>query len=325
MFIDELNREYDQKYPLYNLLCQELVTQINVLLNEQGITAILPIEKRVKSWNSISEKCRRNQIEPKSLNEINDIVGLRIISLFQRDIDAICSIVKENFQVIREEDTRERLAENQFGYGSIHFEVNLKEPWFSLPTLKNLKGLKAEIQIRTASQHIWAASSHVLQYKQEAHVPLPLRRTINRVAALLETVDLEFERVLVEREDYIRSADIMMKDIELNTDSLRAILDKMLPAENKQPEEDYADLLNDLKHFGIITVEQLENLLSNHMDEILQTEAEYVRNQNPERGVYFRHVGLARIGFSIEFGEEFENFREEIALKRETVKNAQES
>lgn len=59
-----------------------------------------------------------------------------------------------------------------------------------------MSGLKAEVQVRTVTQHVWAAASHVLQYKQEASVPLPVRRSIYRVSALLETVDLEFERVL---------------------------------------------------------------------------------------------------------------------------------
>jgi ppGpp synthetase/RelA/SpoT-type nucleotidyltranferase len=60
-----------------------------------------------------------------------------------------------------------------------------------------------ELQLRTLAQHIWAVASHKLQYKREASVPVPIRRSINRVSALLEMVDLEFDRVLLEREQYV--------------------------------------------------------------------------------------------------------------------------
>lgn len=98
----------------------------------------------------------------------------------------------------------------------------------SVPSLNTLGGLAAEIQVRTMAQHIWAASSHVLQHKNESNVPLPVSRSIHRVSALLETVDFELERVLIDRERY--SAEINLSSEEpLNVDSLRKLLDSLLP------------------------------------------------------------------------------------------------
>jgi hypothetical protein len=78
----------------------------------------------------------------------------------------------------------------------VHFVVEFPEPWFVVPTIGPMRGLRAEIQVRTHAQHIWADASHILQYKKESSVAPKTRRDIHRIAALLETVDLEFEKVL---------------------------------------------------------------------------------------------------------------------------------
>jgi putative GTP pyrophosphokinase len=69
--------------------------------------------------------------------------------------------------VLERQDAQLRLAEDQFGYASIHFAVELPASWLRVPSRAGLGGLRAEIQVRTTAQHIWAAASHKLQYKHE--------------------------------------------------------------------------------------------------------------------------------------------------------------
>lgn len=273
MSIEELQREYQEKRGLYEELCRQLATQISELLREARITTASPIEHRVKSWESIVDKIERNQIEPKDLGEIRDVAGLRMVAVFRRDLATMTDIIEKHFQVLHKEDTMGRLGENQFGYGSIHYEVNVPPDWFKVPTLKRLQGLCAEIQVRTGSQHIWAAASHLLQYKREVHVPVPLRRSINRVAALLETVDLEFERVLVEREHYVEQIDREEKHELLNTESLRRVLDKMFPDENRTDDEQYGELVDDFTEFKVKTTTELRTLIERHWQTVERTEA----------------------------------------------------
>ena len=265
---ENLKNEYDSTAPLYQSLCNELTTQLNELLKQGGVSLAFPIEARVKAWDSISEKCERNALEPSSLGEIGDVAGLRLLVLFRRDLENVRAMLDANFEVVYFEDTADRLAEDQFGYGSMHFRVRPKQAWLELPTLRPLQGLEAEIQLRTASQHIWAASSHVLQYKKEAHVPTPVRRSINRVAALLETVDLEFERVLAEREEYVETSSTPGADDVLDTELLRIVLDEVLPPENKGEDEDYAKLLDELSRSGVNSVEDLKELMNEQWDAV---------------------------------------------------------
>jgi putative GTP pyrophosphokinase len=321
-FVTTLEREYNSDAGRFDNLCTEIVEQIEQLLKDGRINLASPIESRVKTWASIVEKIQRNEIQPKALSEIRDVAGIRIIALFRRDIPAITAIVESNFQVLNMEDTATRLREDQFGYGSIHYEVQPPNEWLKIPTLKTLHGLRAEIQVRTSSQHIWAAASHVLQYKKVTHVPLPVRRTINRVAALLETVDLEFERVLVEREEYGKEISNLADDIPLNTESLKRLLDTTWPIKNRDDEygEDYAELLDELTHFKVHTTNGLQRIITKHRSTVVESERAHVTSSIHEieegkeligtsqdriqRGVYFTHVGLTRVALELEVGHD---------------------
>jgi len=305
-----LKSEYDLKYSQYDKLCKEITTQLSELLRREHIILALPIESRVKSWESISQKCERDKIMPVNLGEIGDIAGLRIVLLFKRDQEKVREIVQQFFEVLEIEDTTERLSADQFGYGSIHFQVRPKAEWLVLPTLSELQGLQAEIQVRTASQHIWAEASHALQYKRESHVPKPLRRAINRVAALLETVDLEFERVLAERGTYIEQLDGFEADEPLNIDILEKVLAEELPPQNRGEDEGFGSLLDDLIACNINNVKSLRALLRKHHDAILSDDAAQTKeiiddkdkkvyspatHEAATKGFYYYHTGLARL------------------------------
>jgi len=265
-----------------------------------------------------------------TLGEIGDIAGLRIVLLFKRDQEKVSENIQQFFEVLEVEDTTERLSADQFGYGSVHFQVRPKAEWLVVPTLSELQGLQVEIQVRTASQHIWAEASHTLQYKRESHVPMPLRRTINRVAALLETVDLEFERVLSERGTYVEQLSIFDEDELLNTDILEKVLAEELPPENKEVDEPFGKLLDDLIAFNIDNARSLKALLKKHHDAIFAREMAAVKDIRekkdqsryvpyiPERiakGVFFNHAGLVRGSLSEEFGKMFETYMSEKAMK----------
>ena len=326
MSLKSLEKEYLTDAGRFDALCTEIVRQIGELLKAEKVTLTSPHEFSIKSWASIVDKIRRYQLDPKGLAEIRDVAGIRIIVLFRRDLERIEKILETNLKILHKEDTFDRLSENQFGYGSIHYEVQPLSEWMKVPTLRKLEGLRAEIQVRTGSQHIWAAASHILQYKREAHVPPPLRRAISRVAALLESVDLEFERVLIEREQYSKEIQSGKADLPLNTELLKLFLDSLLPVENRDDEEgeDYADLLDDLLHFRVETTGQLKAILQRRLKASLQAEKEHVKStleeiargempigtseERTERGVYFTHVGLTRVMLGHEFPKEFSKY-----------------
>lgn len=245
--------------------------------------------------------------------------------------------------VLNKYDTLERLKEDQFGYSSVHFVVELPQSWLAVPTMKELTGLKAEIQLRTTAQHIWAEASKVLQYKNEGAVPSTLKRAIYRVSALLETVDLEFERVLSDREEYIAmlEASVPLSADELNVDTLQRVANDSWPSKNASDHEDWATLLVELHHFNIITAQRLIEIIGKWHDAALNHDVEVVGriisglasaydDDDKERlraGVYFSRVGLTRHVMELEFGQEYTDFREGLPsrLQRERMARSSDS
>ena len=325
MSTEALREEYVKIQPVATRFCLSVKQQIEELLSTASVTLGVPLEFRVKPWESIVGKIERGSLELATVRDLGDLVGLRLILLFKRDLASVCELMAKTFVVISQEDTSERLLEAQFGYQSLHYGVKLPEEWMSIPSFREFGDFKAELQIRTIAQHMWAAASHELQYKQEEGVPRPVRRSIYRVSALLETVDLEFERVLAERDSYLHEVDSKSSkdkvfDESLNVDNLSLILDALLPAANKD-EELYSELLPNLLYVGIDTSRKLDDLIAKQLDATLARDAEIVagivreiqdqagpyqdRNDltRTRRGVFYTFAGLVRTMMDLEFGE----------------------
>lgn len=311
MTIENLKTEFYQKFPSYSEFCKELVNQITFLLKEKEIKPGFPIEYRVKTLESIIDKIERNNLSISSIEEMKDFAGIRIICLFHSDLSEIEQVLNENLIVHNRENTSDRLNDNAFGYESIHLEASPKEEWFKIPTFKKHEGCKVEIQLRTASQHIWAAVSHTLQYKKESDIPFELRRTINRSAALLETVDLEFERVQNERKKYVSTiATQSTIKHDLNIDTLKYILDNNLPIENRSSDEPYSRLLNELFYFNITNMEQVDQLLKKHKNKLIQMNADVIKEISSKNIKFsgYHHSGFLRHALRLEFKNTAEEF-----------------
>jgi GTP pyrophosphokinase len=277
---EEWQSQYKILLPALESLRRELARQIDRLLADESVALGFPVQSRVKQWSSIETKIERVQRVP-ALQDLQDLVGTRIILLFSRDAGRIAELIRRHFRVIREYDTGARQKTDQFGtqfgYASLHFIVKLKPEWLTIPTLAGLGDLQAEIQLRTMSQHLWATASERLQYKAAVDIPTELRRSINRVSALLETVDLEFARVLEQRDEY--RARVAEGDTELlDVDSLQITLDAILPPQNKDGKEDYADLLEYLFNNEIGTATDLRKLWNKHADSVLSEQATQIQN-----------------------------------------------
>lgn len=161
---------------------------------------------------------------------------------------------------------------------------------------------------------------------------MALKRAIYRVSALLETVDLEFERVLLERDSYRAEVAQTPSLMELlNVDTLQQILDASWPSANKDADgESYASLLTDLSWFGITTPSSLKQLISKWHDVVLAEDAKTVaeirqdpKNSNRAKkeridaGVFFVHAGLTRVALSKEFPDKWQELnRQQVAARK---------
>jgi hypothetical protein len=148
------------------------------------------------------------------------------------------------------------------------------------------------VQIRTLSQHTWAASSHLIDYKKV--MPKSMKRSVSRVSALLETVDLEFERLLAEKIAF-EKADGMDLDKDLLTEQkLIEILDSNLPIQNKRGNEVFSGVVESLRKIGIDSITELIEIINNHKNEALIFEKrisrEIINNDSDAEHIVFDNI-----------------------------------
>jgi ppGpp synthetase/RelA/SpoT-type nucleotidyltranferase len=337
MDLERLLQEYQSIVALADQISSAVNNELQEGLKSAKIQLGFPIESRIKQWESIKEKLQRISLSVNQISDLQDIIGFRLILIFSRDVFQVGRIITERFDVIRQYDTKERLKDDQFGYSSIHYVVKLKRETLIAHDLQFIPQLLVEIQVRTLAQHLWAEASRILQYKQEKAIPREISRDLHRVSALLETVDLDFEKVLKKRDDYRAGVVALDSNAELNVDLLEITLNSFWPEANKTDKENYYYLLEYLKHRGITTQSQLTQIIRKQRDEVLRRsarEAEYLRNiikihplhngsiiiheknkrithggitsqliDRVEKGIFFGHVALTVTAVQFDSGE----------------------
>ncbi|MDP5134634.1 hypothetical protein ORJ04_01550 [Rheinheimera baltica] len=251
----ELKADFEKLEPSYRQLAENVKGALVQFLKDRNID-FLDVESRVKSFDSFFNKIERKGYE-EPLSEIHDICGLRIINYYPSDLKTIESIINNEFDVIESSNKEEEMDDDRFGYRSFHFVATIKKDWLKAPNYRGLGGLKFEIQARTILMHGWAAISHKLSYKRDSDVPKKFQRDLFRLSALVEMADEQFERLRLERKEYLESfteADhkgtdkFVLRD-KLNNDSLQALLDYYFP--EREASTDISSLVNEISLLGM--------------------------------------------------------------------------
>ena len=103
----------------------------------------------------------------KSIDDITDLVGLRVITFYTNEVDKVAAIAKRLFDVDWQEsvDKRKLHQLDAFGYNSLHYICRMKEG-----------GPRFELQMRTALQHVWSTIEHDTGYKGSVKIPREYKR-----------------------------------------------------------------------------------------------------------------------------------------------------
>lgn len=308
----EIKEQYEKfmAAELENKILVDAVNAIRLKLTQDGIKETISIQSRLKSLHSIFEKLELGKIRIKRIEDIQDILGIRIILLLDRDIEKVEKIIGNIFQIKRKRNTSERLKDNEFGYKSLHLIAEIDKKNYEGYAFKRMT---CEIQIRTLAQHLWAETSHFLQYKEEEeNIPDNIKRAIFRMSAILELTDIELERILEEKEKYIASFNKTEKAEALNSINMEEIFKKMLPLQNDISRmKNYDVLIRELESEGINTTKELIELIKSKLKEVLEYDREaaekyaekytyvakeiaYEKLTNARSGFYFSYYGLVR-------------------------------
>src|SRR5581483_1278018 len=164
---DSLYQDYRQRYEnvLSPLACSLRDHVANVLDGQERIDRVVARAKDVNSFVA-KAKIMVNGIPkyPEPLSQIQDQIGVRIITFYLDDVERLAKYILEYFCPIEERDHIPE-SEWEFGYFGKHFILLLPRDVVDMQWNKNFVPRVFELQIKTLFQHAWAEAGHDLGYK----------------------------------------------------------------------------------------------------------------------------------------------------------------
>ena len=220
--------EYRDRLPILNKMRMVVLDILQRTLKENNMV-VTAIEGRVKTEKSLAGKLELKGNKYHTIDDITDIVGVRIITFFSDEVDQIAALVERMFDIDWDNsvDKRKMLEIDRFGYMSLHYICRLPKSLYDDPQQPLLNEMRFELQMRTALQHVWANMQHDTGYKSEVEIPMEHQRSLNRLAGILELADEQFSRIRKEINDYRRNVQSLVAsgnfdDVPLNGDTFRS-------------------------------------------------------------------------------------------------------
>jgi ppGpp synthetase/RelA/SpoT-type nucleotidyltranferase len=276
-------RAYDERVALLHDLGPILEHLLGELLRVEGIR-VHTVTHRIKSRASLERKLGDKGDKYQSLDDLHDLLGVRVITYFPDEVDRVAELVQAEFEVDHEHsvDKRALLDPDRFGYLSLHYICALDGTRAELKEHARFTGQRFEIQIRSILQHAWAEIEHDRGYQTTAAIPRILRRRFSRLAGLLELADAEFQALRDEASSYREHVgETPPSQVPIDQTSVEdlikrnptiAELDSHLAAEYADELEEPTDLryigklAARLQRTGLTTIQGVTDALDRHRD-----------------------------------------------------------
>lgn len=230
--IEALMQEYYENLESFNKMKEIVLAKLKELLIEKNKMFLEGVEARVKEDKSLRKKLELKGMKYKTLHDITDILGARIITFYNDEVDIVASTIEKNFTIDYDNsiDKRKMYDIDRFGYMSLHYICTIPKTMYYDEKNPAINEYKFEIQIRTALQHVWATINHDTGYKSDIEVPKEYMREFSRLAGMLELADDEFRRIRDDVNSYRDRIKTLVskgdfKDITLNIDSFKSYLE----------------------------------------------------------------------------------------------------
>lgn len=221
---------YNENHGLLDGAKTSFITLVNSLIRSSSEIALSKIEGRVKERDECVKKFNlkyRTGLESEDreyqiIDHISDLIGVRVVCLYEDDIEKIKDLLCAHFDVI---DITDKIAqiestENSFGYKGLHLDLQLNEQRKSLPEYSKFIDFGFEVQIRTIIQDSWSVLDHKIKYKKS--IPNALKRRINSLAALFEVADREFREIRNATEESLNAEDLTQEQISQESDQVES-------------------------------------------------------------------------------------------------------
>ena len=279
-------QQFRDQLPILQRLDELVYQHLSRVLQEQGIY-VNAMEHRVKQEASLAGKLERKGYKYNDIDDLTDLVGVRIITFYTDDVDKVAAIAKRTLDVDWKEsvDKRKLHELDSFGYNSLHYICRLPKSVVNDPSMPELNTIRFELQMRTALQHVWSTIEHDTGYKGDVKIPREYVRQFSRLAGTLELIDDEFSRLRATLTDYRRRVKALVEsgkldEVELDSESFRNYLNlhpfdrlnKRIAAVNQA--EIYPTSLQPFirvfEKFGFTTLGDIDRFIANNSDDAYQ-------------------------------------------------------
>jgi putative GTP pyrophosphokinase len=200
---DSFRKFYDSNGKLFENAKKAYIRIISSSLKRTYIGEVTKIEGRVKDKEECIKKFHRKYQSKLEAHEhpyeikdyLSDLIGIRIICLYEDQIEKVAEVLKQRFKII---DVTDKISavestEDSFGYKGLHMDLALNDQMSSLPKYQQYADYPFEVQIRSLIQDAWSVLDHKIKYKKS--IPNDLKRRINILSALFELADREFKEI----------------------------------------------------------------------------------------------------------------------------------
>jgi putative GTP pyrophosphokinase len=267
---DEACQLYEKRRSVYAALAKKAETIIkeNLIINDADFHSV---SSRTKTVESYREKAKREKYkDPHS--EIMDMAGVRVITYTNSEAIKVAEIVKKAFRIYPKYSINksEQLGIDKLGYRGIHYIADLGETRLRLPENSIFVDCLFEIQVRSILQHAWAEFEHDRNYKFAGELPSQIKRRLNIAAGNLESIDLEFDRLSKEIDDYKKEVEnrTLKGDLSIPIDTtsliayvgekfknmiIKGILELKIYSSKR--------VINELTLMGIDSLDKLDNII----------------------------------------------------------------
>jgi len=194
---------YDSNRQQFEEAKNACISIITSLLKQSKIGEVTKIEGRIKEKDECIKKFHRKyqgkleaEEQPYRIQDyISDLIGIRIICLYEDQIAEVYDVLQQHFRII---DVTDKISavestEDSFGYKGLHMDLALSDELAGQSKYQPFAELPIEVQIRSLIQDAWSVLDHKIKYKKS--IPNDLRRRINVLSALFELADREFKEI----------------------------------------------------------------------------------------------------------------------------------
>jgi putative GTP pyrophosphokinase len=210
----EFRSFYEQNLALLDDAMASYIALLTALVTHSQSIEVAKVDGRVKEKEECIRKFSRKyrpQLEASNTpydikSHISDLIGLRIVCLYEDEIVKVAAVVRAHFEVIEITDKVAAIesTEGSFGYKGLHMDLKLNVTRRDLPEYAAYAPFSFELQVRTIIQDSWSVLDHKIKYKKS--IPTQLKRRINVLSALFELADREFRAIRDSTEDELRRA-----------------------------------------------------------------------------------------------------------------------